>query len=97
MEYDMSNDKSVLIPIPLVKQVVELLGYWDISKYDLVIRDGYREVLLSLNIKMQKIECRAAYAKIIKANDESSRHDARIEYLWHKNRLNDLMTDGCVF
>jgi hypothetical protein len=50
MEYDMSNDKSVLIPIPLVRQIIELLGYWDISKYDHVIRDDYREALLLLNI-----------------------------------------------
>jgi len=97
MEYDMGNGTNVLIPIPLVKQVIDLLGYWDISKYDYSIRDDYWEILKSLNIKMQKLELRDAYAKMINAENEDRRHDARIEYLWLKNRLNDLMTDGCIF
>jgi len=96
-EYVMNSEKNVLIPIPLVKQIIDLLAYWDISKYDYVVRDDYREILKSLNIKMQKLELRDAYAKIINAKNEGSRNDARIEYLWHKIRLKDLMTDGCIF
>ena len=93
----MGNGTNVLIPIPLVKQVIDLLGYWDISKYDYSIRDDYWEILKSLNIKMQKLELRDAYAKMINAENEDRRHDARIEYLRLKTRLNDLMTDGCIF
>jgi len=89
--------KNVLIPIPLVKQLIELLGYWDISKYDRIIRDDYDDILLSLNLKLQKLELRDAYAKIITADNEDSRNDARINYLWHKNHLHDLATDGCIF
>jgi len=89
--------KNVLIPIPLVKQIIELLGYWDISKYDRAIRDDHSDVLLSLNLKLQKLELRDAYAKIITADNEGSRHDARINYLWQKNRISDLETDGCIF
>jgi hypothetical protein len=93
----MSNEKNVLIPISLVKQIIELLGYLNISNYDQVIRDDHREILLSLNVKLQKLELRGAYSKIIAAKNEDDRHDARIRYLCQKNRLDDLMTDGCIF
>jgi len=93
----MSNAKNVLIPIALVMQIIDLLDHWDTSRYDRPIRDDHRDILLSLNIKLQILELRDAYAKMINAKDEDRRHDARIEYLWHKNRLNDWMTDGCIF
>jgi hypothetical protein len=93
----MDNGKNVLIPIPLVRQIIDLLAYWDISKYDRAIRHDYGGILLALNIKMQKLELRDAYAKMINAKNEGSRHDARIEYLWHKSRLDDLVNDGCIF
>jgi len=93
----MNNSKSVLIPVPLVNQVIELLGYWDTSKYDRVIRDGRWTVLQALNVKMQRLELRDAYSKMLDADSEDSRHDARMEYLWHKSRLDDLINDGCIF
>lgn len=93
----MSNGKNVLIPISLVKQIIELLGYLDTSKYDRAIRDDYDDILLTLSVKMQKLELRGAYSKIINADSEDRRHDARMDYLWQKRRLNDLMTDGCIF
>ena len=89
--------KSVLIPISLVKQIIELLGHWDISGYDRTVRDDYGDILNSLNVKLQKLELRDAYAKIIAADNQDDRHDARINYLWHKSRLNDLLVDGCIF
>ena len=82
-------EKSVLIPVPLVKRIIELLGYWDISKYDRAIRDDYGDIVQSLDAKMRKLELRDAYAKIISAGNEDSRNDARIEYLWQKARLYD--------
>ena len=93
----MDNAKSVLIPVSLVKQIIELLGYWDISKYDGAIRDDRWYVLQTLNVKLQKLELRDAYSKMVSAGDEVRRHDARMEYLWHKSRLDDLINDGCIF
>jgi hypothetical protein len=93
----MSNTKSVLIPVPLVKQIIELLDYWDISKYDRAIRDDRRDVLRELNVKLHKLELRDAYSKMVNADNEDRRHDARMEYLCLKNRLNDLINDGCIF
>ncbi|MCL2853687.1 MAG: hypothetical protein FWE20_11795 [Defluviitaleaceae bacterium] len=39
--------RSVLIPISLVKQIIELLEHWDISKYDRVVRNEYSDILNS--------------------------------------------------
>lgn len=86
-------EKNVLIPIPLVKQIIELLGCWDISKYDRAIRDDYDNVRKSLDIKMRKLEIRDAYSRIIAAKTEDSRNDARISYLWQKAQLNDMSAD----
>jgi len=93
----MKNAKSILIPVSLVKEIIELLGYWDISKYDRAIRDSRWDILQALNVKMQKLELRNAYSKMVAADSEDRRHDARMEYLWHKSRLDDLINDGCIF
>jgi len=85
--------KSVLIPISLVKQIIELLGHWDISRYDRTVRDDYGDILNSLNVKLQKLELRDAYAKIITADNQDDRHDARINYLLHKAQLNNMSAD----
>jgi len=85
--------KNVLIPIPLVKRIIELLEYWDVSKDDRAVRDDRNDVLQSLIVKMRKIELRDAYAEIIAADNEDSRHDARVSYLMQKNQLNDFSAD----
>jgi len=88
--------ENVLLPIPLVKHIVELLGYWDVYKCDRAVIDDYCDVLRDLNVKLQKTELRDAYSRMIAADSEDSRHDARIDYLWHKTRLNDIVTDGFI-
>ena len=93
----MNKGKQLLIPVPLAKQIVEMLGLWDTSKYDRTIREGCNEMLLSLNIKLHKLEIRDAYANIVAAKNDVDRHDARIHYLWLKSRLDDLIDDGCIF
>jgi len=90
-------DKSVLIPVSLVRQIVDLLGYWNISTYDRSICDDYWDVLRDLNVKLQKLELREAYSKIISAHSEDDRDNARINYLWQKSRLADISNDGCIF
>ena len=93
----MNNKKNVLIPVSLVKQIIELLGGLDASNLDRAIRDGRMDVLQALNIKMHKLDMRDAYSKIIAADNDDRRHDARMEYLWQKRRLVDLEEDGCFF
>jgi len=79
--------KNILIPVPLLGRIVELLEYWDVSKYDRVIQDDYREVLRQLMVKMQKIELRDAYANVINAENKDDRDWARIQYLQMKRQL----------
>jgi hypothetical protein len=90
-------EKSVLIPVPLVKQIIELLGYWDVSNYDRVICDERSAILCALDVKLRKLELRDAYAKIIAADSDDQRHDARMEYLWHKARINEMSVDDRSF
>jgi len=89
--------KNVLIPIPLIRQIIELLECWNIADYDRAVRDGYWDIIQELNVKMQKLEVRDAYAKIIAARSDDEIHDARMAYLWQKARLNDIAADGCIF
>ena len=80
-------NKNILIPLPLLGRIVELLEYWDVSKYDRVIQDDYCEVLGELMVKIQKIELRDAYANIINAKNPDDRDWARIQYLQLKRQL----------
>ena len=74
-----------------------MLECWDISQYNRAIIDDYGDILRSLNAKLQRLELRDAYAKLIAADNEDDSNDARIDYLWLKGRLNDIATDGCIF
>ena len=80
-------DKNVLIHRNLLGRIVELLEYWDVSRYDQVIRDDYHDILRQLNVKMKRLELRETYTGIIQAKDEDERHSARIEYLWQKKQI----------
>ena len=78
---------NVMIPLSLLERIIELLGYWDTSRYDRAVCDDYDCILQELNVIIQKLELREAYAKIIQAKDEDARHSARIEYLWQRNHI----------
>ena len=86
----MGMDKNVMIPLSLLKQAVELLEYWDLSNCAEDFRSFYADTLWHMKVKLQKLELRDAYAKIVSAKDEDARHEARIEYLWQKNRIGDV-------
>ena len=81
----MSN--NVLIPLTLLKQICELLDYWNVAMYDPVVQEDFYAVRRELDNKLQKIELRAAYSKILQAKDEDARHSARMDYLWQKNQI----------
>ena len=81
--------KNVLIPLTLFMRLIELLEYWDIPEHH-DLRFEYCDVLWELKVKIQKLELREAYSKIISADSEDSRHDARIEYLRQRHCLGDV-------
>lgn len=78
---------NVTIPLHLLKNLIVLLEYWDTSLLDRTVQDDYWDALWTLKIKLLKLDLRDAYARIIHAPNEDSRHMARIEYLQLKNRL----------
>jgi len=79
--------QNVLIPLPLLIQIIDLLGYWDLSNYDMTIQCQYSDVLRALNFKLQKLELRDTYANIVRADNNDDRDQARIRYLRHKHFL----------
>ena len=81
-------DKA-MIPLSLLDRLIELLGYWDVSNYDCAIKSELRDVLRQLTNKRRRIDLRDDYAKIICADNEYDRDDARIKYLQAKRWVDD--------
>jgi hypothetical protein len=79
--------KNVTVSLQLLKNIVVLLEYWDISLLDYSLRDDYWDALWAIKTKLLKNDLREAYARIVQAPDENARHNARIEYLRLKNQL----------
>ena len=49
------------------------------------------DILRALKIKQQKLELRDDYAKMIHANNQDDRFEARIRYLQQKRNLADMI------
>jgi hypothetical protein len=82
-------DKNVTIPLSLINSIIDLLGCWNILSYDESVQQDYEDVLSALFKKLQRIELRDAYAKILNAKTEFDRHSARMEYLEKRRMLNE--------
>jgi len=78
--------KNVQIPKDLFYRIIDLLGCWDISKYDISVQDEYNTVINELDMKLSKMELRDNYKAIITAGDEDTRDFARINYLRGKQQ-----------
>ena len=89
-------DKNVMIPLPLLSRIIDLLGYWDVSNYDIVLQLEHCDVTKALNNKKRRLELRDDYAKMFHAKDEDARDDAHIRYLQQKSWLRD-DEDGAPF
>jgi hypothetical protein len=83
--------QHALLPLSLIDRIIEILGCWDISKYDVVIQLEHYDILRTLKIKQQKRELRDDYAKMIHANNQDDKFEARIQYLQHKRTLAELI------
>ena len=86
--------QNIMLPVSLLDGIIELLGYWDVSKYDYSIRCDYGEVIWALKVKKQKLELRDAYAKIITAKNTDDRDNARIDYMRKRNKFGDVDLGG---
>jgi hypothetical protein len=78
--------KNVMIPLSLLEGIIEFLDELNLSEYH-ELRWEYGEILWALKTKKQKIELRDSYAKILAANDQAQRDEARFEYLRKKSGL----------
>jgi hypothetical protein len=83
--------KNVEIPLPLLKSLIELLDYWDVSLFERPISGDYWHALWALKLKLLKHDLRDAYARIANAPDDDSRHMARKEYLQLKSQLDSMV------
>ena len=86
-------DKNVTIPLPLLKNLIDLLEYWDTSLLDRAVRDDYWDALWALKMKQLKLDIHNAYSLMVNAPNEDARYLARMEYLCLKNHL----TTVCYF
>jgi len=92
----MSN--KISIPHSLLERVIDLLDGLDDSSYGYNFCREYAEILRTLKMKMNKIELRRAYARIVLADDDDARLSARIEFLRRKQLLlTAAVEDDCPF
>ena len=82
--------KNVMIPIELFANIVELLDCLDLSKFEPSFQRACIDTIWELKAKMQKMELRDAYSKIVAAKNSNDRDWARVEYLRLKNQHLDL-------
>jgi hypothetical protein len=76
--------KNVTIPSELFYRIIDLLEDWDIYEYSRPTQEQYCDVMHALATKKQSLELREAYARIVYADNEDERHEARIRYLRDK-------------
>ena len=85
--------KNIEIPLALLKSLITLLEYWNVSLLDQSIRDDYWYALWALKLKLLKLDLRDAYTKLVKAPDDDAKHMARIEYLQLKNQFEAIVAE----
>jgi len=83
----MNDTINVKIPLYLLFQTIYLLECIDSGIYDQSVQIDYNNVLLALNKKKEAIELREFYSRIIRAENDDSRHTARMQYLERKRCL----------
>ena len=86
--------KNVEIPLTLLKSLVTLLEYWDVSLFDRSVRDDYWDALWFMKLKLMKLDLHDAYSRIVKAPNDNARNKARIEYLQLKNRFDSIVAES---
>lgn len=83
-------NKNIMIPQSLLERMIELLDGLDADRYGHNFCREYEDVLKEMNKKMQKLELRKAYARIISAEDNEARVRARFQYLRQRKQLGNV-------
>ena len=84
----MYENTNVKIPVVLLLETINLLETIDFGLYDYATQEEVEFILYSLRKKKEALALREAYAKIIYAKDDDSRHSFRMQYLQKKRELN---------
>ena len=77
-------DRNVKIPLSLLSQTIDLLEHWNLDGYDPAILCDYDIVYMAFLKKRRSLDLRETYSKIIFAEDEDVRFQARMRYLQQK-------------
>jgi len=80
---------NVMIPLSLLSQTITLLEHWNLDGYDPAVLCDYDTVYMAFLKKRQSLELREAYSKIIFAQDDNARFEARMRYLQQKRDFAD--------
>ena len=89
--------KKVMLPLSLLEQIIVLLERWDVSDYCYKTRWDYGSILWELKVKIQKLELREAYTKMIQADDPDAKHAACMEYFQKRSQLGNVDVRDMVF
>ena len=81
--------QNVKIPLSLLNQTIYILEHIDVTDYQHPFPLEYEDLLSAFQKKKQSLNLRQIYAKIIFAEDEDKRFDARMEYLREKRDILD--------
>ena len=84
------KQKNVQIPMDVFKLLIQFLEYWEVYKFDRSVQDEYNYVYSVLHKKLDSLELRESYAKMVFAEDEDKRFDARMDYLQHKRIIKQI-------
>ena len=82
-------DKNITIPLQLFYKIIELLECWNPNDYCQAIQEEFSDVLFALMKKQQSLELREAYARVIYADSDEARHEARMRYLQQKRSIEE--------
>jgi len=88
-------NNNVMIPRPTLERIIAFLESANLSRHPNCY--DYYPVLWELKVKMQKLELRDAYSKIISAKNDDARHEARIEYLRQRSQLGNVDIDDIPY
>jgi hypothetical protein len=80
--------KNVLIPQRTLERIIEMMECPDFSRFPYLL--DYLDILRELKLKMQKIQLRETYSNIVRADNDNSSFEARMEYLVQKRQLGNV-------
>jgi len=81
--------ENVKIPLSLLDKTIDLLEWIDVNNFGSSFSALHDYVLSAFRIKKQKLDLRQSYAKIIFADNDDDRFDARMDYLQKKRNIED--------